>query len=125
MKKIIIAMKDRHQSQKLAIVLSSTYDSIIVDSNSKLRSSYLNDNHECFTVIFEDSKKETEFALEVENMQKSGNLTCPALQIIPQSCATKSSERILVLKKPFGSKDLIKAINQIEILASTSSIAIA
>ena len=122
MKRIIIAMNDRHQSQKLAIVLSHSYDAVIVDSPVKLRSCLMNQKTSFFAIIFEESE-DTAYGTEVDNLQKSGILNCPVIQVT-RNDLNANSQRI-ILHKPFGVQELLKTFSNLEKAANSSTTAIA
>ncbi len=125
MKRLLIAMKDSYQSQKLAIVLSNSYDSVTVDSTAKLKSYIMNLDVPFFTIIFEDSENSDCFSAEIEKLQKSDNITNPVIQITSKSAEITSNDSRIILQKPFGVKELQQAINTLETRANSSNIAIA
>lgn len=124
MKRLIIAMKDKHQSQKLAIVLSNSFDSIILNSPAKLRSYIMNDQEEFFSIIYEDSANNN-FSLEVERLQQAKSIQNPVIKITSGDNTESSTDNRLILKKPFGAKELIKTTGSLLNLTDSSSIAIA
>ena len=125
MKRLLIAMKDSYQSQKLAIVLSNSYDSVTVDSSAKLKSYIKNLGVSFSTIIFEDSEDSDCFSTEIEELQKSDNISTPVIQITQKNAGTTSTSSRIILQKPFGVKELQHAINSIEKLSNSSNIAIA
>lgn len=125
MKRLLIAMKDSYQSQKLAIVLSNSYDSVTVDSTAKLKSYIKNLGVSFFTIIFEDSEDSECFSAEIEKLQKSDNITNPVIEITSKNTNTTSTNSRIILQKPFGVKELQQAITSLEKLSNSSNIAIA
>ena len=125
MKRLLIAMKDSYQSQKLAIVLSNSYDSVTVDSTAKLKSYIKNLGVSFFTIIFEDSEDSECFSAEIEKLQKSDNITNPVIEITSKNTDTTSTNSRIILQKPFGVKELQQAITSLEKLSNSSNIAIA
>lgn len=122
MDRIIIAMKDKPQSQKLAIVLSSSYDSTIVDTVAKLRALFLSENSGYYTVIYEEEEGCSAFTEELENLRSDDKVSFPTIRITPQNSNIASTENNIIIEKPFGPKELITTLGKI---GSASSAAIA
>ena len=124
MKRIIIAMNNRHQSQKLAIVLSHSYDALIVDSTAKLRSYLMNEENSFFSIIFEDSA-DTAYSIEIENLQQSGILHNPVIQITKDDLNIETKHQWTILHKPFGVQELLDTFDDLEKASDSSTTAIA
>ncbi len=124
MKKIIIAMNDRHQSQKLAIVLSNSYDSIIINTPAKLQSHLNNLDTELFTIIFENTDSE-DFTPVLDIFFSEGKLKNPLIQITKDKISSTDNLKCFILQKPFGVKELLKSFSELERQTSSSESAIA
>ncbi len=124
MKRIIIAMSDRHQSQKLAIVLSNSYDSIIINTPAKLEAHFNHLENDLFTIIFENTDSE-DFTPVVNLLYDEAKLKNPVIQITKDDINDDDSFKKFILKKPFGVKELLKAFSELERQTSSSESAIA
>ncbi len=124
MKRIIIAMSDRHQSQKLAIVLSNSYDSIIINTPAKLEAHFNHLENDLFTIIFENTGSE-DFTPVVNLLYDEAKLKNPVIQITKDDITNDDSFKKFILKKPFGVKELLKAFSELERQTSSSESAIA